>query len=178
MNTIKLWGKYLDQPILIKKFEKSVPYILGVGGSSYCIKDTMDKPKGAKKNNFIRTFATMSTTIASALAAPRIAKKIFHTSDFQNKKLIELVRENTELISNFIKDNEISQEVEKMLKKSMGKAISIKYFKHLITELEKTNNGKKLIDKLIPEPENITSTEIFSTISAFSIRSCSSAMWE
>ena len=91
MNTIKLWGKYLDQPILIKKFEKSVPYILGIGGSAYCIKDTFNRPKGERKRNFIRTFTTMSTTIASALAAPKIAKKIFQISDCQNKKLVELM---------------------------------------------------------------------------------------
>ena len=35
MNPFKIVGKYLDQPILVAKFERKVPYLLAGGGALY-----------------------------------------------------------------------------------------------------------------------------------------------
>ena len=49
MNGLKIAGKFLDQPILVAKFKKAVPYLLTVGGSAYCISDIKRTENDNKK---------------------------------------------------------------------------------------------------------------------------------
>ena len=72
MNILKIAGKYLDQPILVAKFEQKVPYLLTAGGAvstTYSVKKTEQQDR---QKTLQRSGLTMFVTILSALAAPKI----------------------------------------------------------------------------------------------------------
>lgn len=163
MNILKIVGKYLDQPILVSKFEKKVPYLLASGGglyTAYCVK----RSEPEKKNEtLLRTGTTMIFTILSALAAPKVINKIFNNP---TKTLRQIKSTNTELIDDFVKNNEIKTKTKSVLNKAKDKVLNFKEIKHLYKSNEV---DEKFLKKLIPEPENISSKEIFSEIGRLSL---------
>ena len=169
MNIIKITGKYLDQPILVEKFRKSVPYILSGAGTIYCLHETKSAPPNKKKRAAIRTFSTMGFTIASALAAPKIAGIIFKNPETNTRSIARIKKDNTGLITNFINENKITEDISSILYKAKSKILNFKEIKTLYTGLGKQKNGKEFLNNLIPKPENITSGEIFSKIGELSL---------
>ena len=161
MNVLKITGKYLDQPLLVAKFEKSVPYLLGTGGAFCTIYDVKKAPQYKKNEQLLRTGITVFFTILSALAAPKIVNKIFSKS---NKSIKEIKKYNEELINNFVKTNSLEESTKKTLNKAKTKLLNPKDIKTLSDK-----KYQSLLDKLIPEPENITSKDIFSEIGRLSI---------
>ena len=47
--SLKTFGKYLDQPEVINKINKSVPPILTILGGAYVVYDTVKEPKKHQK---------------------------------------------------------------------------------------------------------------------------------
>lgn len=168
MNILKVTGKYLDQPILVEKFHKSVPAILTTAGGLYCAKEIHDAPKHKKKKAAIRTITTMGFTVASALAAPKITNKIFKDAD-ELRTLTQIKNDNKGLIGAYLKENKISREVEEILNKAKSKVLKLQDVKTLFDKIGKDDKGKKLLNELIPDPENIDSKEIFSEIGRLSV---------
>lgn len=161
MNIFKIAGKFLDQPLLVAKFEKKVPYLLTAGGGIYVTHSAKKTDKEHRVENIQRNGLTMFFTILSALAAPKIANKLF------NKKALtirEIKNNNNELIDTFYKENKFDKKTKKILEKARSKVLSFKEIKNLYQ-----NNDKNFLNKLIPEPENISSKEIFSEIGRLSI---------
>ena len=169
MNIIKISGKFLDQPILVKKFERSVPYILTGLGSGYCIKETLNADKKNRKRTFISSGITMAATITSAIAAPKIASKIFNNSADTTMTLRETVNNNRGLIYDFVHNNKISESLKNILIKERGKIFGFKNFYKVVNELEATAKGKEFLNNIVPEPENISSSDIFSKIGELSL---------
>lgn len=161
MNILKITGKFLDQPILISKFEKNIPYILGSIGAVCTAYDVKKAPQDKKNETLLRTGITVFFTILSALAAPKIANKIFNKP---SKSLNEIKKTNTEFIDKFLKENNIENSTKKILNKAKTDILSPK-------EIKKLNSIKdnSVIDRLIPQTDNITSKDIFSEISRLSI---------
>ena len=165
MNPFKIGGKFLDQPILVAKFQKKVPQILIAGGALYtahCVKK--EDENLAKRKTLLRVGTTMFFTILSALAAPKIVNKIFRNeaSTFQNIK-----EKNKTLIDNFIKESKVNDpKIGKILEKAKDKVLTYKDIKYLYSS---SDSNKDLLNKLIPEPENISSNEIFSEIGRLSL---------
>lgn len=163
MNIFKIVGKYLDQPILVSKFEKKVPYLLCGGGAAYVAHEVKNSNRENRNKTLLNTGTTMTFTLLSALAAPKIINKVFKT---QPKSLNQIKNFNTELVDKFVSKNNINQKTKSILEKSKTKVLSIKE----IRQLYKTPKvDKKFLNKLIPEPENITSKEIFSEIGRLSL---------
>lgn len=169
MNALKITGKYLDQPILINKFAKSVPAILTVGGGICCANEINKAPKSSRKKTAIRTITTLSATILSALAAPKITNKLFKNSDEIPKTLKEIIQNNRGTIGNYLQTHRIDNTTETILNKAKTKILKYKELKTLYKKIGKTEDGKKLLNELIPEPENIDSKEIFSEIGRLSV---------
>lgn len=161
MKPFKIMGKLLDQPILIAKFEKKVPYVLAGGGLLYTANEVRKTTPEKKDKTLLRTGITMTFTILSALLAPKFVNKIFNKP---NKTIDQIKKENRELIDKFLKEKPISNNTEKILNKAKEKVLNFKEIKHLSKE-----TNKNFLDKLIPEPENISSKEIFSEIGRLSL---------
>lgn len=163
MNIIKIAGKYLDQPILVAKFKEKVPYILTCSGAVYTAYAVEKAKEQDKKRTAIRTGVTMGATILSALTAPKITNRFFKHKTTPLKKIKE---KNTELINNFLKENQVNDTQKKILEKAKTKILNFKDVKNLYKNKEK---DMVFLNKLIPEPENISSKEIFSEIGRLSL---------
>ena len=62
MKPFKIMGKLLDQPILIAKFEKKVPYLLSTGGAVYTGYKVNEAPVEKKSETLLRVGTTMMFT--------------------------------------------------------------------------------------------------------------------
>lgn len=169
MNIIKIGAKYLDQPLLVKKFSNSVPYILSGTGALFTVNETLAAPQGRKKKTAIKTGTIMGATIASALAAPKIAAKMFRNSESVTKTFSQLSKENSEQVEQFLKANKLPENINDILEQSKGKIFEFRDFKKVARYLDTTENGKEFLNKIVPEPENITASEIFSKIGELSV---------
>lgn len=170
-NNLKVLGKFLDQPILISKLNKSMPKILGVIGVTYFAKNSYDTykitetPKEAGKD-ILKKGVVLSSTVFSALAAPYLAGKFFNRASIENLNIIK--ERNTKLLNNFLSKNNCSEICKNILNKAKDKILSLKDIKQLM-EMLKTKKEKTLLNKLIPEPENIKAKDIFHEIGYLSV---------
>lgn len=169
MNTLKVAGKFLDQPMLVTKFHNAVPAILTTGAAIYTTKEILHAPEEKRKKCAVRTGTTMALTVASALAAPKITNKLFKEADEIPKTLKELKIHASGLIENFLKKNNVDEKTRELLEKAKNKVLKFKEVKTLFKKFDNNAEGKKLLNNLIPDPENIDSKEIFSEIGRLSV---------
>ena len=162
--SLKIIGKYLDQPLLVEKLRKTVPVGLSVAAAVYTLDKTMEAPADEKRKTFVKNSLILGATVASALAAPRIAPAI------TGKKVPcrELVKENTKLVDEFVRENQVGRQVGRILEKAKSKVLAPKEILMLSGAL-KGKKAKAFFDKLIPPPENVSSKDIFSEIGWLSI---------
>ena len=166
MNIFSVAGKFLDQPLLVAKFEKRVPVVLAAGGALYGAHVVKKTDENEKKNTAVRVAATLAFTVGSALLAPKITNKLFRQT---TKSIKEIKNNNKQLVDEFVKNNSLKPDATKILEKTKDKVLNFKEVKTLHDSIGKTERGKAFLNKLIPEPENITSKEIFSEIGRLSI---------
>ena len=157
MKVLRIAGKYLDQPKLVSDFADKVPLLLTTGMSLYGAKEVYQAPKGKRKDTLIKLMSVLSLTAVSSLLLRR-------KPDFNKAK-------QTALIDNFIKtaDKNVVEKIVSTLEKAKNNILSINEIKLLDKHLNQTKEGKKFFNKLIPEPENISSAEIFKEIKWLSL---------
>lgn len=51
MNTLKVAGKFLDQPMLVAKFHNAVPAILTTAATAYTVKEVSNEPQHKRKKH-------------------------------------------------------------------------------------------------------------------------------
>lgn len=167
MNSLKVLGKYLDQPRLVRRFSRAVPFVLVAGGGLYAYSQVSKAPAAEKKKELIKNTAVMAGTVISAIAAPKIASKIFKGQHHHCHH-----HEAGELIEDFLKNNKVTQKTAQILEKAKEKVLRPKEIRRIFEELEQTSRGKEFLSGehgLIPDPENIDSKHIFSEIGRLSV---------
>lgn len=168
MNNIKVLGKFLDQPMLVSKFQKAVPAILTAGAGAYTIYDaSKEKDKEKRKQRAIKTGITLGATAIAALSAPYIASAI--TKRPLNPSLNNIKAKNKELVDTFVKSTNIDKTTTSILEKSKEKVLSFNEVKNIFENLKDKDGGKNFLEKLIPSPQNISAKDIFSEIGYLSI---------
>jgi hypothetical protein len=168
IKSIKLAGKYLDQPLLVSKFKRAVPKVFTGGAFLYGAGEIKQASEENKITTAVNTASVLTATVVSALYAPKLAFKFVGKSyDKFVKK--DIVKRNTVLVDEFIKKEKVSEKVTNILEKAKDKILSFKELKVLDKEVSKTEEGKKFINNLIPEPENVTSKDIKKEIGRLSI---------
>ncbi len=167
MNNIQILGKFLDQPMLVSKFQKAVPAFLTTGAVMYTAHDAFrEKDSEKRKQRALKTGLTLGVTVASALVAPHIASKITKRSLPQGVNAVK--SKNKELVDSFVKSSSLDDISKQILEKSKEKVLNFKEVKSLFNNL-KDENGKKFLQKLIPAPENVSAKDIFSEIGFLSV---------
>lgn len=161
MKNLKIGGKFLDQPLLVAKFQKKVPYLLAGGGLVYTAHCVKKADADQKNETLLRVGTTMIFTMLSALAAPIIVNKIFKNPVLNIK---QIKKNNSEIVDKFLKETNLDKKTEKILVSAKDRVLSLKQIKHLDKNLD-----KNFLNKLIPDPENISSKEIFSEIGRLSL---------
>jgi len=172
MNNLKIFGKFLDQPILISKLNKSMPAIMTIGGGIVFANDAIDTFKKNKdeqqaKKEILKKGIVMATAIASALIAPKMASKIVRRKNIETVETI--AKKNQELIDDFLKSNREKTDIEPILQKAKKEILSFNEIKALAKSLTKSENGKELMNSLIPDPQNIKAKDIFGEIGYLSV---------
>ena len=104
MNSLKVFGKYLDQPRLVSRFSRAVPPLLSLAASGIVLDSTYRAPEDKRQKVFIRNGLTMFGAVASSLYAPKIISKMFRTAP-KLVKSKELKEYNTRLVDEFVSDN-------------------------------------------------------------------------
>ncbi len=167
-ETLKIAGKYIDQPLLINKIKKAVPYGLCTLGAGYVGYDTYYSSKEQRKLNFVKNSMIMTGTIASALAAPKFAAKIFRNGAKAPAKS-DIISRNRSLVDNFLKSRLFNEKEKQILNKAKEKLLSFSDIKFLYKKGEQDKQTKQFLNKLIPEPEAPTSHDIFTEIGWLSL---------
>ena len=152
-------GRYLDQPLLTAKINKHIPAIMTIGGSALVLEQIHNAPEGKREKNGIKSAIILGATIISAVNAPKIAA--FITGRKSVKSFNEIIDNNTKIVSDYLAKNRGSEKVSEILNKAKTKILSPK-------EIDLIKD-KKLLDKLIPPPENIQAKDIFKEIGWLSI---------
>ncbi len=166
-STLCVLGKYLDQPILVKKLEKAVPLGLGACAAAYTFYDSAKQHTDERKRRiFMRDGIILTATVVSALSAPKIATAI--TAKKVNTSFKELVKNNSEIIDEFIREKTPASRIDRILKKAKDKVLNPAEVSELMSNLQQKGE-RKFLDKLIPPPENVSSKDIFSEIGWLSI---------
>lgn len=167
MNSFQSLGKYLDQPVLVAKFQNSVPGFLAGTTAVYTAAKTISAPKNQKKETAVKTGMTLGAASMSALMAPRIASKI--TKRALTPSLETIKENNRNIVDEFLKNNNIKEDTKELLNKSKDKILNRGEINKVFEELSKNEEGKDFLEKLIPSPKNITAKDIFSEIGYLSI---------
>ena len=172
MNNLKVFGKFLDQPILISKLNKSMPLIMGVGTSVLLANSAIDSFKKSDnkeqtKKDTLKKGIVMAFSVASALMAPKIASKITKREPIETFEVI--AKNNQKMIDEFLTKNGIDDNIAPILSKAKNEVLSFFEIKKLANSLAKNDAGQDLFNKLIPDPQNIKAKDIFSEIGYLSI---------
>jgi hypothetical protein len=175
--SIKLIGRYVDQPIIVNKFKSKIPNILFGVGTLYGLydtyKSTKNKPKEVQKKKLIKNSIIIATTAFASLSAANglkiLGKQIIpRLIEFESKENI-LFRQKSAIDTYFTKIKNIPADVENILIKAKNRALKLKEIDVLFKKLPDEEPRKELFKTLLPMPENLTSKEIFSEIGRLSM---------
>lgn len=163
MTPIRAIGKYLDQPLLTAKINKVIPAVL-LSGAGFVLHENIENtPKSEHKKTAIKSSAVLFTTALSALSAPKIASAM--TGRKGAKTLKQIINYNIKTVDDFLKNNHVNSNLEKILQKSKTKILSLKEVNDLFSSKETANIAKKII----PPPDNIKAKDIFREIGWLSV---------
>lgn len=191
MNSLKGIGKYLapklktlDQPLLVSNFSKKITPVLIGGAAAYGVYNTFNAPKEKRDKQFIKNALVLSATVASAL----MAVKGFKLGKFKIPGLIHIRTPEREIyrskryISTFRKMLQKNSAIDsgtrqlfqdarlnQLLDKSAQKPLISKEVKELTELIGKNKWGKKLLNKLIPPPEDLSFKDIAGEIGRLSL---------
>ncbi len=148
---LKVLGKYLDQPSMVKKLYNTMPPVLTGLAAGYGIYDTFQSPKEDRKKKTVKNASVLAFTVVSALLATRgltIKKKEIFPG------IIELPELDREGIKKVLM-KPLSDKAKTLVKKAdEGKILKFSSVKELMKEFKNKFKDEKLISKVIPDPES------------------------
>lgn len=162
MIKISSFGKFLDQPILTAKLNQKIPAVLTLASAGFVANEVKNAKPEDKRKTAIKTSIILGATAISAINAPKIAN--FITGRPAQKTLKQIKQNNTEIISNILKNNKFEENIKKILEKAKDKILTVK---EVDTLNKKTSTD--VLNKIIPPPDNITSKDLFREIGWLSI---------
>ena len=161
-------GKFLDQPLLSNTLSRNMPNILIGSALLYGFKDTFSHGKDDRKNAAIKNFVILSSIVtATLLGAKKIKIKGEKLIDTIPKK--QILNKQRQAVDNFMQENLISSDIEKILNKAKNKMLNLKETDSLLKGIKGQKNSENLISTLFGAKENITSDKILQEIAKLSI---------
>lgn len=169
IDKLHTFGKFLDQPMFIAKFEKSMPLLMTAGGAIALGKishDTFEKTNDKKEREklILSKAIVLSAAIISALFAPKAASFVFPNRE-KLSSIPEVKEANKKLIDEFISKNNLDENIIDILNKAKEKVLSYEEVKVLIKNIKNSD----FMEKLIPDPVASTSKEIIQDIGYLSV---------
>ena len=168
-------GKYIDQPMILNKLDKSMPALLIGAGGGFGIYDSLvhfKKTKDKKQKFYKNMIVIFSTIVASLLGTRGLkvgGKKIFGGL-MERVYITELQKVQTEAVDNFLKKVVVKdKEVLDALQTAKIKELSVKQIEVLTGKLPISPEKDELFSVILPEKKNLNSKEIFSEIKRLSL---------
>lgn len=167
-------ARYIDQPVILSNLHAKMPAALcTVGGGvwgyeTFCKqKDTKNKGQRAFKNAI-----TIGSTVAASLIGAKGlkigGKKIF-SGLMEVKPVSEVLKNQADAINEYLsKSKDKNSTFNITLENAKNRKFTLKEIETIFKKLPKTEEGKELLHKILPEPENLNSKEIFSEIGRLS----------
>jgi len=162
MTRISSIGKFLDQPILTAKLNKNMPALLTVGSGIFLAHQLHQTPVEDRRKIGLKSVIILGATGLSALNASKIAA--FITKKETTKPFEQIVKNNTQIVQEYLKNNNFTKDIIGIIQKAKNKILSVKEVDKLNTPEHKT-----FLNKLIPPPENIQAKDLFKEIGWLSI---------
>lgn len=148
---INTFAKFLDQPALIKKMTKTMPYALASGGLIYCGINAHNASPEKQKDTFIKDFSVLTFTVTSALLAT-LGLKIKGKEIFEGLvELPHLHKHDIEEILPKIKSDKTKALIQKV---QDGKILKLKEVQELENNLKTIFKKDGIIKKIIPDAHN------------------------
>jgi len=184
LTALSTLGKYLDQPLLVSNFSKKVTPLLIGGGAAYGLYDTYKAREERRDKQFVKNAFVLGTTISSALVAVKGFKigKLKLPGLIDIKTPEQILKRNKRFISRFKKMLEKSPHIDKQTKqvfknkrlnelinKTTQDILEKSELKELTGLISENKWGKKLLDKLIPPPKDLSAKEIVEEIGRLSL---------
>ena len=149
ISDFKYVGKYLDQPSLVKKFDKYVPGAIITGAIGYGLFDTFSSDKDKRKSKALHNLFVLSFTTASAIIATR-GLKIKGKKFFDG--LVELPHLHMKDLDSALATVRDDTTRKLIYKVKDGNILNLKQIKELSMSLENKYKDKSLINSIIPAP--------------------------
>lgn len=148
ITAINVFGKYLDQPALVKKLYNAAPIVLPAIAAAYGAYDTYKAPKEERKKKAIQNASVLAFTVASALIATR-GLKIGNKQIFEGLiELPHLHKHDIEKVMAKLKDEKARALVEKVRD---SKVLKFSETKYLMNKLADEFRDKRAIKNIIPD---------------------------
>ena len=184
-------GKYVDQPLILNKFEKNMPAVLIGAGSLYGIFDTYNssrkKNNNNKKKTAIKNAIIITSTITASLAGAKGVKtnaikfNIFNkTINLPSMQIIpqllpshplnKILQKQNLAVDEFLNAQKPkNKNILRILNKARNSPLKPLEIEYLTDNLNVSDAKKKLFNVILPEPENLNSKAIFSEIGRLSL---------
>ena len=169
-------AKYVDQPIVLSKLHKKMPYLLVASGAvvgAYDYHKCAKKHKRNRKTHFMRNTVVISSTICASLLGTRglkiNGKKIFNGL-MENIPLKDLQVRQAKAVGRYLTNSNLNNaEVLDALHAAKERELSPKQIQLLIDKLPDNNKKNDLFDVILPKKKNLNSKEIFAEIGRLSL---------
>ncbi len=151
VSSISVFGKYLDQPALVKKLYNAMPGILTAAAAGYGVYDTYKTAENDRRKKGIKNASVLAFTVASALIATR-GLKINGKQIFEG--LIELPHlhgHDIEKVLSKVQDEKSRKLIEQVKNSRVLKFSDVKY---LMNQLNKEFHDVRAIKNIIPDAHN------------------------
>ena len=168
-------AKYIDQPAVLSKLHSFMPQVLvgtgaGVWGyeSFYKNRNSEHKTQKAFKNA-----VTISSAVGASYVGARglkVKNKTFFKGLLDYIPLKSILEKQSLVIDSFLKNNVVEDErFVRTLKNAKNRQFKLSEIEILTESMPKNKQVKELLNKILPEPENLSSKEIFSEIKRLSL---------
>ncbi len=167
-------AKYVDQPMVLNKLDKTMPALLIGIGSGYGLIDTFtSKHDEDKQKKFVKNSIIIASTIVASLIGTRglkIGGKKIIKGLMESTSQSELQKTQTTAVENYLAKTKITDEkVLTALNRAKTKELLPKQIELLINQLPLSPARKELFGVILPEKKNLNSKEIFSEVKRLSL---------
>lgn len=168
-------AKYIDQPAVLSRLHAKMPAVLTGTGAAVWGYETFHKQKNRphKVRNAFKNAVTIAGAVGASYAGARglkLGNKTIFKGLMEYTPLKQVLKTQSETIDAFLKKNVINDELlEKTLKNSKNKQFTLKDIETITERMPKTRQAKEFLHEILPEPENLSSKEIFQEIKRLSL---------
>lgn len=168
-------AKYIDQPAVLSKLHAYMPAVLtgtGVGVWGY---ETFHKAKNHphKKQKAFKNAVTIAGAVGASYVGSRglkIGSKTIFKGLMEYTPVKEVLKKQAKAIDKFLESNVLKDDIlERTLKNAKNKKFTLKDVETITQRMPKNKKFKEFLNEILPEPENLSSREIFGEIKRLSL---------